>query len=205
MALLDFPLSEPTNPVLVHDHVYLRHPQREDYDAWAQVRAASKEHLQPFEPVWAVDELSRPNFRKRLRAYARDLRSGSTKPYYIFRAEDEALVGGITLSNIRRRAAMTATVGYWVGRPYTRQGYARAAVCAVISHAFQSMQLERIEAATLPHNEPSKQLLRQLGFREEGYARQYLRINGSRQDHILFGLSQTDFEAALTRHALNGD
>lgn len=193
MALLDFPLHEPTNPSLVHEEVYLRHPGREDFDQWAALREASKAHLQPFEPLWIEGELSRPNFRKRLRAYARDIRAGISMPYFIFRAEDDQLVGGCTLSNIRRRAAMTGTIGYWVGEKFTRRGYCLSAVMAVAHHAFTTMHLLRLEAACLPENKASQHLLLKAGFQKEGYARHYLNINGRRQDHVLFGLSAQDF------------
>jgi len=57
---------------------------------------------------------------------------------------------------------------------------------------FYRLSLQRIEAASLPHNTASRGLLQKLGFREEGYARQYLRINGSWQDHVLYALLRSD-------------
>ena len=58
--------------------------------------------------------------------------------------------------------------------------------------AFATLRLHRIEAACLPHNEPSIRLLQRVGFQREGYARAYLRINGIWQDHLLFALIETD-------------
>ncbi|MCI5047088.1 MAG: GNAT family N-acetyltransferase [Aquisalinus sp.] len=197
MALWDYPLNDPRNPVLCQEDVYLRYPRAEDYDAWAALRGSSRDHLQPFEPRWIEQELARPVFRKKLRLYAHDIRAGIARPYFIFRSRDDALVGGCTLSNIRYRAAMTGTLGYWVGADHVRCGYAFAAVCAVVTHAFEILGLERIEAACLVHNRASANLLRKAGFVEEGLARQYLRINGARQDHLLFALLQSDFETAL--------
>ena len=69
--------------------------------------------------------------------------------------------------------------------------YARCAV----DHdpwVFDDLGLHRLEAACLPENEPSRTLLAQCGFTEEGYARQYLRINGAWRDHVLFALLQSD-------------
>ncbi|WP_306252838.1 GNAT family N-acetyltransferase [Parvularcula sp. IMCC14364] len=197
MALWDYPLNDPRNPVLCQEEVYLRYPRAEDYDAWADLRGKSQSHLQPFEPRWLEQELTRPVFRKKLRLYAHDIRAGTARPYFIFRTRDDALVGGCTLSNIRYRAAMTATLGYWVGAEHTRCGYAFAAVCAVVTHAFELLGLTRVEAACLVHNQPSANLLTKAGFRQEGLARQYLQIDGKRQDHLLFALLPGDFEAAL--------
>ncbi|NHK26746.1 GNAT family N-acetyltransferase [Parvularcula flava] len=193
MVLLDFPLNDPSNAILVEDGIYLRYPQERDYEHWAGIRAASRSHLQPFEPLWAVDELSMASYRKRLRIYARDIRAGVCRPYFIFRSQDDMLVGGCTLSNIRRRAAMTATLGYWVGRDHIRRGYALSAVKATVRSAFETLKMERIEAACLPDNRASQNLLVKAGFRKEGVARNYLSINGKRRDHVLFGLDPEDF------------
>lgn len=65
-------------------------------------------------------------------------------------------------------------------------------VRATIGFAFTSLRLHRIEAACLPHNEASIKLLERNGFKKEGLARAYLRINGLWQDHFLYALLETD-------------
>jgi ribosomal-protein-alanine N-acetyltransferase len=66
------------------------------------------------------------------------------------------------------------------------------AVSAVVEFAFEELALHRVEAACLPHNDASRSLLLKVGFRQEGYARQYLRINGKWQDHLLFEILRDD-------------
>jgi len=80
------------------------------------------------------------------------------------------------------------SVGYWCGRPFTRQGHTLAAVRALSQFAFRTLALHRIEAACIPDNAPSRRLLVKAGFVEEGYAKAYLKINGAWRDHVLFGL-----------------
>ena len=87
-------------------------------------------------------------------------------------------MGGINLSNVRRGVAQAAAVGYWMGQPYAGQGLMTDALRATLPFAFDELRLHRLEAACLPHNEPSKGVLTKVGFHEEGLARQYLRING---------------------------
>jgi ribosomal-protein-alanine N-acetyltransferase len=58
----------------------------------------------------------------------------------------------------------------------------------LLPYIFDRIGLHRVEAACLPHNAASRGLLTKLGFAEEGYARKYLRINGTWQDHVLYGL-----------------
>ena len=66
------------------------------------------------------------------------------------------------------------------------------AVRGVVSFAFDELSLHRVEAACLPTNEPSRRLLKGVGFGEEGLARAYLKINGRWEDHLLFAIVSTD-------------
>ncbi len=168
------------------DFVSLKAPQMADHGAWAQLRAESRDFLRPWEPTWARDDLTRSAFRRRLRHYQRDMRADYTYPFFIFRKSDNALVGGITLSNVRRGVAQCGSAGYWVGERYARQGYMSAAMKLFIDHAFHTLKLHRVEAACLPANSASIALLEKNGFHKEGFARQYLRIDGQWRDHVLY-------------------
>lgn len=167
--------------------IYLRAPQKSDYKAWADLREMSRDWLVPWEPQWRVDELSRACYYWRLQGWRHDAKLGLAAPFFVFRSSDDALVGGINISNIRRGVAQDCTIGYWIGKPFARQGYTRNAVRAVVTHAFETMGLHRVQAACVPSNFRSRGLLDSIGFREEGYARGYLRINDIWQDHVLYG------------------
>lgn len=186
MALLDWTRPDP-NYRLTGEGVMLRPPYPSDYAAWRDLRAASKAFLQPWEPVWPADDLTRTGYRRRMAAYQRDLDLGMGYAFFVFRAGDGALVGGATLSNVRRGIAQTASLGYWAGQPFARQGYISSAVRAVLGFSRDSLGLHRVEAACLPTNAASAGLLLKAGFVEEGYARAYLKINGEWRDHRLFG------------------
>ena len=169
------------------DRVFLRPPERSDYEAWASLRAGSRDFLSPWEPSWPPDALSRANFRARVARYAEDWRTDQAYNFFIF-ARDETLIGGIGLSNIRRGVSETASLGYWVGEPFARQRYMTSALPLVVDFAFERLGLHRLEAACLPSNAPSRSLLARAGFQQEGYAREYLCIAGKWQDHLLFGV-----------------
>jgi len=177
-----------TEPALTvaADRVTLRVPQMGDFEEWAELREASRDFLAPWEPTWPADDLSRASFRRRLRRYAEDQRSDLAYPCFIFRNEDQKLVGGVTLTNIRRGVAQAGSLGYWMGAAYARQGYMTAAVRALVPFAFSTLKLHRIEAACIPENAASVRLLEKTGFVREGYAREYLCINGLWQDHLLY-------------------
>jgi ribosomal-protein-alanine N-acetyltransferase len=192
MALLRTASSSDFGPVIQTERVLLRTPQMGDYPAWAELRAQSREFLTPWEPLWASDELSRASFRRRIRHYLRDLREDVGYALFIFAAPSGSLVGGLTLCNVRRGVTQACTLGYWIGARYARQGYMTEAVRAVIPFVFDSLELHRLEAACLLTNTASIKLLQATGFTHEGQARRYLRINGVWQDHLLYGLLDTD-------------
>lgn len=179
-------------PHLTYGRVRLRPGRPRDWRAWARLRGQSRNFLAPWEPTWPSDALSRAAFRRRLQQYAAEMRDGQGYSFLIFRKSDRALVGGISISNVRRGVAQSASLGYWIGAPYARQGYMSEALTAVLDFGFTTLGLHRIEAACLPSNEASQGLLRKVGFHEEGYAREYLRIDGVWRDHVLFGVLRTD-------------
>jgi ribosomal-protein-alanine N-acetyltransferase len=173
-------------PSIEGDGVTLRTPQMSDFEEWAALRESSRDFLTPWEPTWPDDDLTRSAFRRRVRRYTEDLRADQGYAFLIARCTDGAVVGGLTLANIRRGVAQAGSVGYWMGLPFVRQGYMTAAVRAVIPFAFSSLRLHRLEAACIPTNAGSMALLEKTGFLREGYAREYLCINGLWQDHLLY-------------------
>lgn len=186
MAFLRSPFSADPPPPLSDGHALIRMPEMSDYEQWSHLRMASRNFLEPWEPVWPADDLTRTAFRNRMRHYRRDIDEDAAYPYFIFSHESGALVGALTLSNVRRGVAQTATLGYWTGEAYVRQGYMTSAVRLVLGFAFRELGLHRVEAACLPHNAASIGLLRKCAFEQEGLARGYLKIAGQWRDHLLF-------------------
>ena len=181
--------SEPL-AIITGEGVMLRTPQMTDYAEWAALREGSREFLTPWEPIWPADDLTRSAFRRRIRRYAEDLRTDQGYAFLIVRSTDGRLVGGLTLANIRRGVAQAGSVGYWMGLPFVRHGHMTAAVRAVIPFAFARCGCIVLEAACIPTNAASTRLLENTGFVREGYAREYLCINGIWQDHLLYAPAQ---------------
>src|SRR6202049_2357601 len=177
--------SEPL-PVLEGDGVFLRMPQMTDFAEWARLRTESRAFLTPWESTWPADDLTRSAFRRRLRRHAREMREDLGYPFLVFRDADRVLLGGVTLTNVRRGVAQAANLGYWIGGPPPRQRYKTAGGGGVCSFAHSQLRLRRIEAACLPNNAASVRLLEELNFVREGYAREYLCIAGTWQDHLMY-------------------
>ncbi|MDX2159012.1 MAG: GNAT family protein [Hyphomicrobiaceae bacterium] len=199
MSLLLPWLTDGTGTRLLTERAVLAVPDRRHFRRWVTLREASREHLVPFEPQWPDDELTRAGWRRRLKRYRHDRRHDMGYAYLVMRRSDGALVGGVTLSNVRRGISQSASVGYWTGSSFVRQGYAGEALAAILKHAFEVLELNRIEAACMPVNRASIRVLERAGFRHEGLARSYLRINGRWEDHLLFARLRHDRGVALQR------
>ncbi|MFO1101506.1 MAG: GNAT family protein [Methylocystis sp.] len=172
--------------------LYLRASEMRDYVEWAELREKSRSFLTPWEPLWPIDDLTRASFRYRVRRHAEEMARDEAYSFFIFRDEDDALMGGLSFGHVRRGVSQAATLGYWMGEPYAGKGHMTRAVRAACAYAFEKRGFHRIEAACLPTNEPSKRLLERVGFKQEGYARSYLNINGQWRDHLLYALLETD-------------
>jgi [ribosomal protein S5]-alanine N-acetyltransferase len=179
------PIERP-DLVVKCDRITLRPPRLEDFEAWAEVRSRSRAFLQPWEPAWPEDDLTLAAFRRRIRRYTGEIEKDEAYPFLIAANADNTVLGGLNLTNIRRGAASMASLGYWMGQPHAGKGIMTAAVRAIIPFAAGRLRLRRIEASCVPENQASLRLLEKAQFLREGYAPDYLCINGQWRDHILF-------------------
>ncbi|MEO0399880.1 MAG: GNAT family protein [Pseudomonadota bacterium] len=188
--------------------VMLRFGDVSDIAAWIALREASKAHLSRWEPTWSKADIAPAAVRRRMRRQEQSIRAGRAAPFFVFErpARDAAarhddyqpkpprLVGGVTLSDIKRDVVQSAQIGYWIGAAYLHQGFGAAAVAAAARYGIEALSLNRIEAACQPENIASRRLLERLGFRQEGLARDYLHINGAWRDHCLYAVTARDVE-----------
>ena len=174
------------------ERLTLRSPVLTDFRNWSLLRETSAEFLTQWEPQWATDHLSRKGFANRVHWSQRSISQGTAVPLFLIRRDDNALVGAITLDNIRRGPAQAGTLGYWTGQVFARQGYMREALLAMVHHAFERQGLSRLEAACLPENTPSRKLLEKCGFKYEGVAQSYLQIDGRWRTHVLYAALRSD-------------
>lgn len=193
MALFRLPSASPPALAPRGRGLLLRVPDLSDYPQWAALREQSREFLTPWEPIWPSDDLTRAGFRRRLRRYTEDILEDRAYPFVIIREEDEALIGAVTLANVRRGIVQSGSIGYWIGQPFAHRGYMTAALRVLLPTLFGELNLHRVEAACIPTNIPSARVLEKCGFAREGLARRYLCINGVWQDHCLYGLLDDDF------------
>jgi [ribosomal protein S5]-alanine N-acetyltransferase len=186
LAFLRSIFSPDEPPALSHGKVMLRAPRIDDFEEWLALRIRSRAFIEPWEPLWTEHDLTSHGFRQRLRRYHHQAKHDAGYAFFIFERRDGHLLGAITVSNVRRGVAQMCTVGYWIGAEFARNGYMTDALQAVTQHAFDTIGLHRVEAACIPANRASIALLAKCGFQQEGLARNYLKIAGKWQDHLLF-------------------
>ncbi len=188
--MLTFRRSTP--PPIETERLLLRLPEISDHSAWSRLRREGEGFLKDWEPSWSADHFTRKAFRNRVYWAWRSREEGRALALFLIRRTDLRLMGAITLDNIRRGPAQSATVGYWIGPEFARQGFMAEALAAVVGHAFGALDLSRIEAACLPENVASRGLLERAGFKYEGIAQSYLQINGRWRNHVLYASLRGD-------------
>jgi RimJ/RimL family protein N-acetyltransferase len=96
-------------------------------------------------------------------------------------------------------ASSRAELGYALGRQYWGQGLMREALVELLSAAFGSMGLRRIEAEVNTRNAASAKLLAWLGFTKEGLLRKRWVVKGHAEDVEVFGLLRGELRSETTR------
>ncbi len=173
-------------PILSTERLWLRLPRSGDFAEWAKLRRSSKDFLEKWEPTWKPDHLASSSFANRVSQAKKSYDAGTSLSLLLVRHADNAIVGGITLDNIRAGPSQSGSLGYWVGEIHARQGYMQETIPAMVHYAFHDLDLSRIEAACLPTNVPSRRLLEKTGFKYEGVAQSYLEIAGRWCNHVLY-------------------
>ena len=174
--------------------VILRPPQYSDWKAWADERKKNKLYLQPWEPLWSINELERSSFVKRVRMFERLSHNDQAYSFLIFNSDNEDFIGEVNISNVQRGIIQSCTIGYWIAKDCEGKGMMSESLELVKEFIFNELKLHRIEAACLPHNMPSLKVLLKNGFIKEGTARKLLKINDKWQDHTVLSFILDDFK-----------
>jgi ribosomal-protein-alanine N-acetyltransferase len=174
--------------------VILRPPQYSDWKAWADERKKNKLYLQPWEPLWSINELERSSFVKRVRMFERLSHNDQAYSFLIFTSDNEDFIGEVNISNVQRGIIQSCTIGYWIAKDCEGKGMMSESLELVKEFIFSELKLHRIEAACLPHNMPSLKVLLKNGFIKEGTARKLLKINDKWQDHTVLSFILDDFK-----------
>lgn len=174
--------------------VSLRPLQLQDGREWRRTRVLDQQWLQPVEPTirstWEAAHTKNAWVGQwtMLKEMASD---GTVVPTVI--EVDGRFAGQLTLGGIQRGTVDECWVGYWVHSPYQGRGIATAACALGTDHAFNRVGLHRVTATYLPDNPASGRVLEIVGFREEGFMRGNIHINGRWRDHYFVAMTEDDY------------
>src|SRR5258707_5734351 len=149
MALFRLPSSGPAALAPRGNGLWLRGPQMSDFLQCSHLREYSRDYRTPWKPIWPSDDLTGSGFRRRLRRYAEDIAADRSYPFIIFRELDGAMIGGITLANVRRGIVQAGTIGYWVGEPHAHRGYMTAALRVLFPTLIGELNLHCVQGACI--------------------------------------------------------
>lgn len=143
---------------------------------------------------WSSEPVSQPDDSRRLVQEDLDAAAKGEMAFWAvtLRGSDQALGKCVLLHH--SPANRRAEIGYVLNRRYWGQGLMTEAMQALIRHAFDALDLHRLEADTDPANAASLRLLEKLGFRQEGLFRERWFVYGEWQDSVMLGLLRSDWE-----------
>ncbi|AHC18170.1 MULTISPECIES: GNAT family N-acetyltransferase [Paenibacillus] len=190
-------LHEANGVILIkstHPGLQIRLLQVNDAERLLEIRRENFDFFKPFEP-------ERPEIYFTLEEQARLIsngleaaQAGQGYTFGLFLLENNKLIGRMELSGVARGPFQNANLGYFVDPAYHGQGYATSAVKDIVRYALNELELHRIQAGVMPRNTPSNRVMEKAGFRREGLALNYLKINGVWEDHVLYAVTAEDLQ-----------
>jgi ribosomal-protein-alanine N-acetyltransferase len=173
-------------PILTTPRLIVRMADYRDVPAIVDYYSVNKAFLKPYEPTRSPSFFSRTFWQMQVEQNRLQFRQDTALRLFIFeQADSEVVIGAINFSQFFREPFHSCVVGYSLAEAKQNNGFMREALATAIDYQFKEQNFHRIMANYMPRNQRSGNLLRRLGFVVEGYARDYLQINGNWEDHIL--------------------
>ena len=177
--------TNPKLPKLFTDRLICRLLEPHEAKLMCSFRRENKNHLERWEPLRKPSFFTESFWQAQLRAQLRDFREGVSANFSILDKDEVFIVGVCNYTNIVRGTFQSCQLGYAIAKQFEGQGLMEEALRTTNEFVFSQLGLHRIMAAYLPHNQRSGSLLGRLGFKREGFAEKYLKINGIWEDHVL--------------------
>jgi [ribosomal protein S5]-alanine N-acetyltransferase len=188
-------------PLIVSDRLILRLAIKEDIPQILKYFSENKIYFTPFYPLWADSFFTQEYWEYQIEASVLEFINDQSLQLLIFtKSNPIKVIGNINFRNFVRGAAQFCSVGYSLAENEQGKGYMTEALRTAIEYVFTELNLHKVMANYMPHNQRSANVLKRLGFVVEGYARDYLLINGKWQDHILTSLTNPNWQSQITNN-----
>jgi len=178
------------------DRVTLRYLRKDDASALLELKTRNRSFFAPYQKL-QLDENYNLEAVTRELAQAEQAHAEDRSYWFgIFDREHKDLIGYIRFNNVVRGAFHNAYLGYMMDQDHCGQGRMTESLKLSLDAAFGQIGLHRVQAAIMPHNEPSIRVAEKVGFRREGFAKDYLCLNGKWEDHLLFAILASEWSGA---------
>lgn len=176
-------------PLIPGQRLIIRMANNQDVTRIIRYFSQNKDYLTPYYPTWTDNFFSQEYWQLQIDTNLHEFVNDHSLRLFIFAKDNlDEIIGTINFNNFVRGSAQYCTVGYSLAQAWQGRGYMHEALSNAIDYMFGTLNMHRIMACYMPHNRRSGNLLKKLGFVVEGYARDYLIINGKWEDHILTSL-----------------
>lgn len=177
-------------PVLTTARLTLRLPEAEDAEAIARYFDENRDHLASTRPRMDAEFFTPDFWRSQAHACRSEFRTDRSLRLFFWERETPGrVIANANFTQFVRGAAQYCVLGYGIAADREGRGLMREGLEAAIRYVFDELNMHRIMANYFPWNRRSGGLLRRLGFTVEGYAHDYLYLDGAWQDHILTSLT----------------
>jgi ribosomal-protein-alanine N-acetyltransferase len=176
------------------ERLLLRLPAPSDAAELTNFHTVNRAHLQPWSPTFSSESLVESFWQRRCQEWKAEFEAGQGAHAFLFRHDEpHRVVGSLSLTQISRGVFQASNLGYALAADAQGQGLMLEAVRGAVAYAFGPLHLHRVMASYMPHNGRSANVLRRAGFTIEGFARDYLLINGRWEDHILTAITNPEW------------
>lgn len=177
--------------------LFLRVPGTADAARMLAYVEENREHLGPWEPKRTETYFTEAFWKRELATALPEFREGLSLRLVLCPREGPvgSFIGTCNFRNVIRGVFQSCTLGYGLDRRFEGRSLMFEALDSAIRYAFEQMRLHRVMAAHVPENGRSAKLLERLGFEREGYAKDYLMIDGRWRDHVLTARVNRDWKS----------
>lgn len=180
-------------PEILTQRTVLKIPGPESAELMLNYNLSNKDHLSQWEPERQDSFFTLEHWQNTLTENEKLFEQGAAVKFAAFNSQLNEIIGVCNFTNIVRGPFQACNLGYSISRCLQGKGYMFEILSAAIDYAFSKngLGLHRVMANYMPSNRLSEALLHKLGFEKEGYAKSYLKIAGTWQDHVLTSLINT--------------
>lgn len=183
-------------PFISSARLFLRLGTKEDIPKIISYFYTNQAYLAPWQALRHSDFPTQEFWQKQIERNSKEFQCDQSLKLFVFKNNNPTeIIGQANFNNFVRGAAQFCYLGYNLAEIEQGKGYMTEALQAAIQYVFKQLNVHRIMANYIPQNQRSGNVLKRLGFVFEGYARDYLLINGQWQDHILTSLTNKDWQA----------